>query len=516
MPPPADGSLAVGPPDMLARMLIDKIPLSAALVVQIGCGDGAALAEFRRRNPAARLIGIEPDPAQAWRAAAVLDQAYCLAADPGPLPVLPPADCLLLSPGVIDTVAAPVPLLAELAAGLAPGGVLVVFLPHGDIQAQHSLFDAAGLHALDAEQLRLVPGEGPRTHIAWRLSAAPIAPLRVFSTMLPPVGGVSQVRVVEPLVALAAEPALLTGISNHLDSLPDPDGSDGIFVLHRPALVGAEGLAQIRGLIARGWLVVCEFDDHPSQIPVLHRSDVWNFRAVHAIQTTTPALAEVFARENPEVAVFPNAVHHLPDPRNFAGANVAGGGLTLLFAALNREDDWPEDIEALNAAAATAGPALRFHVIADRAFFDALATPHKQFTPLCDYTTYLDILAGCEISFMPLRDTLFNRCKSDLKYLEAASRRAVALASPTVYAASIKDGANGFIFDSPAALHDRLMQLVADPAAARALADRGRADVAARRMLAYQVRARARWYRDLWARREVLHQALLRRVPELG
>lgn len=511
MPPPADGSLAAGLPETWSGTLTDKIPLSAAVVVQLGCGDGAALAEFRRRNPAARLIGTEPDPAQARRAAAVLDQAYCLAPDPGPLPVLPPADCILLSPGVIDAVPAPAPLLTELAAALAPGGVLVVFLPHGDIQAQHDLVDAAGLHALDAEELRLAPGSGPHTHIAWRLSAAPVAPLRVFSTMLPPVGGVSQVRVVEPLFALAAEPALLTGITNHFDSLPDPEGSDGIFILHRPALVGEDGLAQIRSLIARGWLVVCEFDDHPSQIPVLHRSDVWNFRGVHAIQTTTPALAEVFARENPEVAVFPNAVHHLPDPANFAG-----DGLTLLFAALNREDDWPGHIEALNAAATAAGPKLRFHVIADRAFFDALDTPHKQFTPLCDYPTYLDILAGCEISFMPLRDTLFNRCKSDLKYLEAASRRVVALASPTVYAASIRDGANGLIFDSPAALHDRLMRLVADPAAARALAERGRADVAARRMLAFQVRARTRWYRDLWSRREALHQALLRRVPELG
>jgi hypothetical protein len=515
VPPPADGSLAAAP---LARpeTVIDKIPFSAAVVVQLGCGDGTALASFRQRNPATRLIGTEADPALAWRAAAVLDQAYCLAPDPGPLPALPPADCILLSPGMLDATAQPALLLAELAAGLAPGGVLVVFMAHGDIAAQHGLVDAAGLHALDAEQLRLAPGDGPHTHIAWRLSSQPIPPLRVFSTMLPPVGGVSQVRVVEPLVALAAEPALLTGITNHFDALPDPEGSDGIFVLHRPALVGEDGLAQVRALIARGWLVVCEFDDHPSQIPVLHRSDVWNFRAVHAIQTTTPALAEVFARENPEVAVFPNAVHHLPDPANFAGADDADAGLTLLFAALNREEDWPGHIDALNAAAAAAGPALRFHVIADRAFFDALETPHKQFTPLCDYTTYLNILAGCDISFMPLRDTLFNRCKSDLKYLEAASRRVVALASPTVYAASIRDGANGLIFDSPAGLYERLMLLVADPAAARALADRGRADVAARRMLAYQVRARARWYRDLWSRREALHQALLRRVPELG
>ena len=507
MPPPADGSLAPAPPGR-ADATIGKIPLSATLVVQYGCGDGAALSEFRRHNPAARLVGIDANPALAQRASAVLDQAFCLSPDLGPLPALPPADCVLLAPGMVDATATAAPLLTELGASLAPGGVLVAVLPHGEMQAQHDLIAAAGLHALDAEQLCLAPGEGPHTHIAWRLTKGPVTPLSVFSTMLPPVGGVSQVRVVEPLVALATEPAVLSGITNQLDTLPD---GEGIFVLHRPALVGPEGLAQLRALIARGWLVVCEFDDHPSQIPVLHRSDVWNFRAVHAIQTTTRALAEVLASENPEVAVFPNAVHHLPDAKNFAGPSI-----TLLFAALNREEDWPCHVEALNAAAAAAGPALRFQVIADRAFFDALDTPHKAFTPLCDYSTYLDILAGCEASFMPLRDTLFNRCKSDLKYLEAASRRVVALASPTVYGASIRDGDNGLIFDDPAALLDRLMRLVNDPAGVRALAERGRADVAARRMLAFQTRARVRWYRDLWARRNELHQALLRRVPELG
>jgi len=34
-------------------------------------------------------------------------------------------------------------------------------------------------------------------------------------------------------------------------------------------------------------------------------------------------------------------------------------------------------------------------------------------------------------------------------------------------------------------------------------------------MLAYQMRARADWYRKLWDRREGLHAALLERVPEL-
>lgn len=494
----------------MATLLADRIPLSAGVVVLLGCGDGAVGEAFRRSNPNARLIGIEADPAYARRASAVLDQVYCLAADPGPLPALPPADCLLLAPGLAESWPRPGEVLAELARMLAPDGMLIAWLAHGPLEAQHQLIAGAGLQALDAREVAL--SAGPPSHVVWRAVTTRPPPLRILSTMLPPVGGVSQVRVVEPLAALGTEAGIATGITNQLDSLPDLGEQAGIFILHRPALLGADGLAHLRALLARGWLVVCEFDDHPSQISVLHRSDVHNFRAVHAIQTSTPALAAVLGRENPEIEVFPNAIRCLPDRANFAEP----GRINLLFAALNREDDWPDHVEALNAAAADAGDALRFHVIADRGFFDALATPHKSFTPLSDYSTYLDILSRCEVSFMPLRDTLFNRCKSDLKYLEAAAHRAVALASPTVYGDCIQDGVNGLIFDDAQSLYERLMGLVADTDGARGMAEKARDDIARNRMLAYQVGARARWYRDLWSRREALHRALLERVPELG
>lgn len=480
--------------------LLEKVPLSAAVVLHLGCGDGAALAALRRRNPACRLIGIEPDPAQAARAGAVLDQAYCLAPERDLLPALPPLDCILVSPGACGSEV----LLAELGRMLSDEGVLVLCLPQGDLQAQHSLLVGAGLRALDAAEMP--------PFLVWRAARAPGRMLRVLSTMLPPVGGVSQVRVVEPMAALGREPAIAAALAGAtFDDVPDLAGAPGIFILHRPALLGAQGLETVRQLVRRGWVVVCEFDDHPCQIPILHRSDVQNFRAVHAIQTSTAALGEVFGRENPEVAVFPNAISQLPEPANFAGAE----HLTVLFAALNREHDWPGQIDAINAAARQAAGRLRFEVVADQAFFEALDTPHKAFTPLCDYETYLGLLSRCEVSFMPLRDTLFNRCKSDLKFLEAAAHRAVALASPTAYAGSIRDGVNGLIFADPQGLFDRLAWLAENPDKARGIAQQARDGIARERMLAYQMRGRTAWYRSLWERREALHAALLERVPEL-
>ena len=136
--------------------------------------------------------------------------------------------------------------------------------------------------------------------------------------------------------------------------------------------------------------------------------------------------------------------------------------------------------------------------------------------PLCDYETYQDLLAQSEISFMPLRDTAFNRCKSDLKFIEAAAHRVTALASPVVYEASIEDGRTGLLFRDAAELQRRLLHLLADPAQCRAIGDAARAMVARQRMLATQVPQRLAWYRSLWARREELHRALLERMPELA
>lgn len=76
-----DARSALPPPD-----LVDKIPLTARRVIILGCGDGTLGAEYRRRNPAAEIFGIERDPAMAERACAVLDRVYCLDLATSPLP----------------------------------------------------------------------------------------------------------------------------------------------------------------------------------------------------------------------------------------------------------------------------------------------------------------------------------------------------------------------------------------------------------------------------------------------
>ncbi len=552
-------------PDIANHDLLERIPLTARTVLDVGCGTGALGAAYRRRNPRARLLGIERSPDAAMIAADRLDSVAAVDVQADPLPFDLPSrlDCITYG-DVLEHLADPWPVLARQAEALSRDGTIVICVPnveHWSFAArllagtwdyeETGLFDATHLRWFSLRSMRrglerlglalcdvaprvfepdrasafgaaLTPslqrlGIDPKDYAArsaplqyvWRARREAPARMFVAGTMLAPVGGVSHVRVVYPLKALATDASVRTQVVAPTD-LPAEAAADEarIFVLHRPVLSGAQGVAALQHLLRSGWLVVTEFDDHPDFFPALREPDQFAFAGVHAVQTSTPALAEILRARNPEVAVFPNAVECLPEPRNFR----TRGQLTLFFGALNRERDWAPLMPALNAVAAAVGERLHFTVVHDRGFFDALETPHKQFTPMCEHEAYMRLLGESEISFMPLSDTPFNRAKSDLKFIEAAACRVAPLAGEIVYAASIEDGRTGLLFRDAELLRDRLLRLVAMPELARAIAEAARAEIAANRMLAYQVAPRLAWYRSLWSRREELNLALAARI----
>ena len=539
----------VRPPvlDAAEAALLDRIPADAGVVLLVGAGGRPLGRAFRRRNPAAQVLVLESSAAE-------LDR------DPEPFAAHVArggVDCIVYGE-VLDRVADPAALLRCHAAWLAETGVVVVALPNPEhwrrveqilrgsagfaggaglsANAVERALGRAGLHiadvaALDADRDgaeafadALAPGlqrlgvdaDGFARRTApgrfvWRARQRPRQPIHIVSTMLNPVGGVSHVRVVEPMRALAGDPDTATAIVGPLEAPPPGVTGPKIFILHRPILAGAAGLARLRGLLDDGWLVVCEFDDNPNEIANLRRSDLLNFTGVHAVQTSTAPLADVLRARNPETAVFANAVAEMPDAGNYADPE----RMTLLCAGLNRERESRPFVDAFNAVAAQAGRRLHFRIVGDLPLFEALQTPHKNFTPICGYDSYRALLARSEISFMPLRDTPFNRCKSDLKFLEAAAHRVTALASPVVYGNSIDDGRTGLIFANPAELEHKLGLLVANPDFGRGIAETARRHVAEQRMLSAQIAARLAWYRALWARKEELDRALLARVPAL-
>ena len=544
--------------------LLQRIPLSARVVLDVGCGRGDLCGAYRLMNPNARLLGIEVDPEAAAVARTRLHEV--VVADPAldfiPFDVADGIDTIIYASS-LPTMDQPFDVLRRHAEHLTPNGMMLICVPNiehwsfalrllrgnwdyepsGLLDHNHlrwfsmtgmarglaeagltpcdvfpRVFDpdqaqrfvnglAPGLRAIGVDPEEYVRRASPLQHV-WRVRREPQRRMIVAGNMLAPVGGVSHVRVVHPLNAMATDPSVTTRLSNQIELEATDEGTPKIFVLHRPALAGEQGRDTLRRMTEAGWLVVTEFDDHPDFFQVMQDAEQLTFRGVHAVQTSTPALAAVLRKRNPEVAIFPNAIVRMPDVVNFKNP----GSVTLFFGALNRDADWCDLIPALNDVAAKVGDRLKFQIVHDAGFYEALETPHKAFTPICDYETYQRLLGQCEISFMPLADNLFNRAKSDLKFIEAAAARVVPLASTVVYGDSIEDGKTGVLFRDIDELRDRLLRLVVMPDLTRERGDAARAYVAENRMIAYQVEPRIAWYRSLWARREALTEAMRQRL----
>ncbi len=557
------------PTDLPNPDLLERIPLTARVVLDVGCGTAALSAAYRRRNPRARLLGIDKNPALATIAAERLDELATVDVEDDPMPfdVSEGIDCIVYG-DILEHLRDPWAVLERQAEALTPDGIILICIPnlehwsfaekllrgtwdyqpiglldethlrwfslrsmreglvkHGfvpcdvttrvfdrDQAAQFAKVITPALTALGIDADDYARRAAPLQYV-WRVRKSPQQRMTIAANMLKPVGGVSHVRIVHPLRAMATDPSVATMLTSSVDAKAPDDDTPRIFILHRPALSGEPGRTMLRAFLDRGWLLVTEFDDHPDFFQIMQDAEQLTFRGVHAVQTSTRSLAAVLRQRNPEVATFPNALVALPDIRNFTDPNA----LTVFFGALNREQDWQPLMGAINAVAKAAGDRLRFQVVHDRGFFDALDTPHKRFTAMCEYETYMELLGACEISLMPLEDNGFNRAKSDLKFIEAGACRVAALASDVVYGETIEDGRTGLVFRDADELRAKLMRLVAMPDMARDLGDAARDYVAQHRMLAYQVAPRIAWYRSLWARRDALNAALRERlaaVPE--
>ncbi len=278
----------------------------------------------------------------------------------------------------------------------------------------------------------------------------------------------------------------------------------------------------IRRVAEAGYLMIAEMDDSPSRWEEnFTRSDYLDFAGMHAVQVSTPALREEILRYQPEVRVFPNQLEKLPPPREYAPE---GAPVTIFFGALNREREWDDIMPVLNEAAHRLGDGLRFRVLADAAFYQALDTPCKEFIGRKDYCggrfvpypVYLEILRSADIALLPLKDNVFNRSKSDLKFIESAGNGAVVLASPTVYADSVRDGQTGFLYRDAREFRERLELLLTDRSRRREMAAVAYDYVKQHRLLSDHYEERIDWYNELLARLPELNKALRERLAKIG
>lgn len=321
----------------------------------------------------------------------------------------------------------------------------------------------------------------------------------------------ARVRVAEPHAFLSALPNVSCKTFTRTEEAILPTMGKKIWIWQR-RLFPYDMMIRLQGqLMERRFLTIQEWDDDPLRWEEHFRQSRFiEFYSAHAIQASTQVLAEYLRQFNPEVKVFPNCIAKLPPLRFPTGPTV-----TIFFGALNRENDWKPIMPDLNSVLKRQGQRVRMIVVHDREFFDSVKSPNKEFYPFCDYSHYQNLLLQSDISLLPLLPSRFNRMKSDLKFLECAAWGTVALASPTVYADTMRSGETGLLYETEQQFREEFEQLIEDVEMRQRLARNAWKWVEKNRLLSLHYRERLIWYDSLFARYEELMEAIRKRVPEL-
>lgn len=111
-------------------------------------------------------------------------------------------------------------------------------------------------------------------------------------------------------------------------------------------------------------------------------------------------------------------------------------------------------------------PHLRLRIIGDLKLppsFQIVCSQIERFHAR-DYPNYLALLAECQINLAPLEPSLFNDCKSNIKWLEAAALGIPTVCSPRAeFQDAVVDGVNGLLCTTPQQWQIALEQLVDQP-----------------------------------------------------
>jgi glycosyltransferase involved in cell wall biosynthesis len=84
--------------------------------------------------------------------------------------------------------------------------------------------------------------------------------------------------------------------------------------------------------------------------------------------------------------------------------------------------------------------------------------------PSVDFSEMLKIIREHDVVLVPLEFSVFNHCKSNIKYVESACQGVPVIASSVAeFASSIKNGVNGWLCDDEHQWYDTLKKVVLKP-----------------------------------------------------
>jgi tetratricopeptide (TPR) repeat protein len=252
-------------------------------------------------------------------------------------------------------------------------------------------------------------------------------------------------------------------------------------VLVLTMIMDVEALRLIHQRRLLGKATICEVNDYVPDVQVwnpAHRS--WSdrrglrlFRELvqrcEATQVSSPVLAQRLAPLAPQLAVFPNQLASLPAPRQGGPGAAAGEGVPVVVG-------WGGSIGHLQDLASVAPalcgwlqatPGVRLEIMGDPALaglFESAPAERFRFRRAGSLAQYLQWLQGLDIGLAPLLPTDYNRCRSDVKFLEYAAHGVVPVLQRLDPYNNVRDGDAGFMFADPTQMLSVLDRLLDSPA----------------------------------------------------
>ena len=224
-------------------------------------------------------------------------------------------------------------------------------------------------------------------------------------------------------------------------------------------------------------------------------------RSADGVLVSTEHLKERLARLNPRIVVLPNALDErlfyengkpLPPDRNTSSCRVIG-----FMGTFTHDADVMMVLQALRGVLRRHSDSLRFQIVGGVSnpsflrLFQGLPVqtthPSPEFAAYPNFTSWMKANMPWDIGISPLDHTLFNRSKSDIKFLDYSALGIPGIYSrvPT-YEGTIRHLETGWLAENtPAAWTEALDSLLADADLRHRLAKNAQEYVFARRTLQY-------------------------------
>ena len=325
-----------------------------------------------------------------------------------------------------------------------------------------------------------------------------------------------QVRVRDPFLALIS-----MGVDCRIHERPFRFNScvrpHSLVIWQRPLPISWQRqIEHLQWLRERGCLLLTEWDDHPSIFPAkvqekLVQQSMAPLVACHAIHSSSATLAKVLSHYNPHVLVLENTTSSVPS------LNLLKHERKKLRIFLGNQNRTAEYMSISNQLVEwlESDPDIELVLIGDSELNETLEGQTVEHHPLLPYFDYRKILSSCQMALLPLNYGKANRCKTVIKWVEAAAESVAVVAGPELYN-NVEVGHKASKTCSIAKnLKDTIplaRKLRLDLAKRKAMVSNSHDWVQKQWQLSQQLPQRLDLYQKIWKRRSILDKKLIQNL----